>query len=110
MYGNSIEIIAGLLDVLISYVTLLLCVGVGLEIVGGLLIFFGIKPKLGAIFLSLYIIGSTLIYFPFWFYEGAQLSLNFVLFMKNLSILGGVFLLFSSRRSSYRGYDMMDEE
>lgn len=110
MYEGNPESVGSFLDSLTSYVDLILGVGLFLELVGGLLVFFGYKAKLGAVFLSIFLICSTLLFFPFWFYEGEQLNLNLVLFLKNISILGGVFLLFSSRGHSRQRIEMLDDD
>ncbi len=94
MYKGNIQLIGSFLDLLTYYITLLLSFGIFLQVVGGLMVFFGYQVKLGGFFLSLYIVGSTLVYFPFWFYEGEQMAYNLVLFLKSISIFGGVLLLF----------------
>ena len=97
MYKGNIQLVGSFLDMLTCYITFLLSFGIFLQIVGGLMVFFGYKVKLGGVFLSLYIVGATLVYFPFWFYEGEQMTYNLVLFLKNISIFGGVLLLFGGQ-------------
>ncbi|MBI5345641.1 MAG: DoxX family protein [Chlamydiae bacterium] len=63
------------------------------ELVGGLLIFFGIKPKLGAILIILILLPTTFLLHPFWFLDGAKREMQGVLFLKNLAILGGLFFI-----------------
>ena len=96
MYKGNIQAVGSLLDVLTGYIQFLLGLGIFLQVMGGLMVFFGYKVKIGALFLSLYMVGSTLIYFPFWFYEGEQMTYNLVLFLKNVSIFGGILLLFGA--------------
>jgi putative oxidoreductase len=110
MYEGNPEVIGSVLDGLTSYVDIILGVGLFLELVGGLLVFFGYKPKLGAAFLAIFLLFTTLLYFPFWFYEGEQLNLNLVLFLKNVSIFGGVLLLFSGKGSSRQRIEMLDDD
>ncbi|MCH9616978.1 MAG: hypothetical protein SP4CHLAM5_05650 [Chlamydiia bacterium] len=110
MHEGNPEFIGSALDELTSHVNIILVVGIFLELIGGLLIFFGFKPKLGAAFLAIFLFFSTLLYFPFWFYEGEQLNLNLVLFLKNVSIFGGVLLLFSGKGSSRQQIEMLDDD
>lgn len=109
MYSGNTEFIGAILDQVVNYVPILLAVGIFLQIIGGLLVFIGFKPRLGALMLILYLFFATLIYFPFWFYEGTQMSFNFVLFLKNISILGGLFLVLPGGGGA-RSYEMMDDD
>ncbi len=72
-----------------------------IELVCALLVFFGIKEKIGVIFLILIFIPATILLHPFWFFTGVKRSLQIVVFLKNLAILGGLFLLmvFGSKMS-----------
>jgi uncharacterized membrane protein YphA (DoxX/SURF4 family) len=66
-----------------------------LEIMGGLLVFFGIKARLGAFFLFLFLIPTTILYHHFWFLEGQKRDTEMVMFLKNIAILGGVMILWA---------------
>ena len=109
MYSANSASIGSFVDTLLEYVGVILGVGLFLELVGALLVFFGYRAKVGASFLAIYLFFSTLLFFPFWFYEGEQLSLNLVAFLKNVSIMGGIFLLLG-RGSPRRSISMMDGE
>ena len=110
MYKGNAEFIGSFLDKLIGYIPIILGVGIFFQIVGGLLVFFGVRARIGALMLAFYLIGSTLIYYPFWFYEGEQMAFNLVLTLKNLSILGGVFLLFSFKNRGRASLEVMDDD
>lgn len=110
MYKGTGELVGTIIDRIAPYVTYVLIAGIAFEILGGLMIFFGYRAKLGAVLLSIYIIGATLLFYPFWFYDGEQLTYNLILFLKNVSILGGVFLLFGGRGSSGSAIEMIEDE
>ena len=110
MYKGNVEVIGGILDLLVSYTAILVAVGIFLQIVGGLSVILGIKPRLGGLLLALYLIVYTNIYYPFWFYTGEQMMFNLVLYLKNLSIFGGVLLLFSHADHSVSIRDFSDDE
>ena len=109
MYNGNSAAIGSMVDGLLDYVGVILGVGLFLELAGGLLVFFGYRVRVGATFLAIFLLFSTLLFFPFWFYEGEQMSLNLVLFLKNLSILGGLLLLYG-RGSSRKTLAMMDDD
>ena len=109
MYSGNFQFIGTFLDQIVSYTSVILAFGIFFQVVGGLLVFFGIKQRLGATFLSIYIISATLIYYPFWFYEGEQFTANLILFLKNLAMLGGLFLLFGGRKMYSSNYEIVNE-
>ncbi|MGM3273702.1 DoxX family protein [Ralstonia sp. 24A2] len=61
--------------------------GVGIA----LLIGFWVRPL--ALLMALFVLGTALIAHTFWNVEGAMQTANMVQFYKNLSIMGGLFLL-----------------
>ncbi len=63
------------------------------ELVGGLLLLLGWNTRLGCLILMLYLLPVTLIFHGFWNYEGAERALQITMFLKNLTIYGGLFLL-----------------
>jgi putative oxidoreductase len=71
----------------------LLAVAIALELVGGLMIFLGIWVRLGALFLVIFIIPVTIVFHHFWQLHGADRTLQMIMFMKNLSIFGGLLYL-----------------
>lgn len=77
-------------DALMSTIPLLLIIGITLQIVGGLMVFFSFYPRIGAFLLLIYLCCTTVLYHYFWFLEGMAMARSLVLFLKNLSIIGGL--------------------
>jgi putative oxidoreductase len=77
---------------LLTWVPLLLTVAFVFELLGGVMLFFGIKVRFAAILLILFLIPTTLIFHSFWVVQGNDRSLQMIMFLKNLSILGGLLI------------------
>lgn len=77
----------------INNIPLLLSVATVLELGGSLSVLSGFKTRAGAIALIFFLIPVTLTMHNFWVYAGAERQMQMAHFMKNLSILGGLFLL-----------------
>jgi uncharacterized membrane protein YphA (DoxX/SURF4 family) len=69
--------------------------GGAVQLVGGLLIFFGSKLRFGAFLLFLFVLPVTLLFHPFWFLEGMEREMEMMMFLKNLAILGATLLIMS---------------
>lgn len=76
-----------------SYAVMMLVVATIFEGVGGLFVLLGFKVRLGAVLLTLFIIPVTLIMHPFWLMGEQEKMMQMTMFMKNLSILGGLMIL-----------------
>lgn len=63
------------------------------EILGGILLFTGYYPRLGAVFLILFIIPTTVLFHHYWLLQGTERETQMIQFLKNLSILGGLFIV-----------------
>ncbi|EKE20957.1 MAG: hypothetical protein ACD_7C00415G0002 [uncultured bacterium] len=92
-YVGSFLSISKFFAKLITWAPEILIVFTVIELIAALLIFFGIKEKLGAFLLILIFIPATLVLHPFWFLSGVKKSIEMVVFLKNLAILGGLFFL-----------------
>jgi len=68
----------------------LLAVAIIVELGGALLILIGWQARWAAMALFLFVIVVTLIFHPFWSFEGAAAVQNFRDFFKNIAILGGL--------------------
>ncbi|MCB1109477.1 MAG: DoxX family membrane protein [Chlamydiia bacterium] len=68
----------------------LLGVATFLEILGGLLLLFGIKVRWGAFFLLLFLVPVTVIFHAFWFEIGADRQREMAVFLKNLALIGAL--------------------
>ena len=60
------------------------------EIVGGLSLLLGFQARAGAMVLTLYLAGVTLILNNFWAYPSAEQAVQIVMCLKNLAIMGGL--------------------
>jgi len=92
---GHIEKVSGFFNAISSMIVVLMVVGIVLQVVGGILLFLGMKVRLGAFLLLIYMIPATTIYYHFWFLEGHALALSFALFLKNLAIIGGLLVVFA---------------
>ena len=65
-----------------------------LELVGGVLILLGLATRYAAIAILLFTVAATLVGHRYWEFTGAQFRGQRVHFWKNISMLGGLVLLF----------------
>lgn len=77
----------------LSSTNLLLIVATIFELLGGLLIFLGVQVRFGAFLLLLFLIPTTVTFHHFWYLQGADHNLQMIMFLKNLSIFGGLLYL-----------------
>ncbi len=78
---------------LAQWVPLWLILSTLCELVGALLLLLALKEKLGAFLLFFYLALTTLLFHPFWCFEGGVRELQGELFLKNLAMLGGLLLV-----------------
>lgn len=78
---------------IIPLTPLVLLVGTIFELVGGLSVLLGIKERIGAFLLILFLLPTTIIMHQFWFVEGYQKELQLVHFLKNIAILGALMII-----------------
>ena len=64
-----------------------------LEIVGGVAIVIGYRARIAGLLLGLFTLLAALIFHNFWAFPPEQAYLQNIMFMKNLSMAGGLFLL-----------------
>jgi len=90
-------------------VPVLLAGALTFEILGGLSVLFGIYGRVGAVLLILFLIPTTLIFHNFWAADPALQQNQMQHFMKNVAIMGGLFVVaamgtdgFSIDRLRYR--------
>ncbi|MEQ8787095.1 MAG: DoxX family protein [Pirellulaceae bacterium] len=78
-------------------VPLLLAGAIVFELGGGLSVLLGLKARLGALALIVFLIPTTVIFHDFWTYgEASAMQNQMQHFMKNLAILGGLFFVLGS--------------
>jgi len=80
-------------SILIPWTPLLLIIATLFELIGGLLLLLGVREKLGAGLLILFLIPATILCHQFWFVEGSMRELQQIMFLKNLAIIGGLILV-----------------
>jgi uncharacterized membrane protein YphA (DoxX/SURF4 family) len=85
----------------LAYSTEILLAFTALELLGGLLVFIGMKIKWGAMLLALYSFITTILFYPFWYAEVAKKEMQLTLFLQSLAILGG--LIFVIIHSNSKG-------
>lgn len=81
------------LAAMIPITPILLLVATLFELLGGLSVLLGVKEKLGATLLILFLIPTTILIHQFWFIEGTARELQLAHFLKNLAILGGLLMI-----------------
>ena len=86
----------------LSWSFFLLAASVICEIVGGLLVFLGLGVRLGALLLLLFMIPATVLFQHFWTFQGPERELQMVMFLKNLSIIGGLLGLLAYDKGAKR--------
>ncbi len=91
-YTNNF-LIESLMNFMASHIQIFLGIATFLELVGGLLVLIGVFSRIGALMLSVFLIPVTLIMHAFWVISGPEKDIQLVLFMKNIAILGGVFMV-----------------
>lgn len=87
------EDIQDCLAAMIPIAPILLLIATLFELFGGLSVLVGIKEKWGAALLILFLIPTTVIMHQFWFVEGTLREAQISHFLKNMAILGGLFMV-----------------
>ncbi len=72
-----------------------------IELGGGLLIVIGYQARIAALIIFLWLIPVTLIFHFFPSREGQQVMINSIMYMKNLSMMGGLLILASVGPGAY---------
>ncbi|MES2121385.1 MAG: DoxX family protein [Chlamydiota bacterium] len=71
----------------------LLVLAVVFQLLGGLMVFLGINTRFGAMLLLLFVIAATGLFHQFWALQGADRDLQMIMFLKNVSIAGGLLFI-----------------
>ena len=83
-------------SLLLSYSSLVMVLASVFAGLGGLFVLLGIQVRLGAILLILFLIPLTVIMHAFWMYHGSMREMEMMMFLKNISLVGGLFILATS--------------
>ncbi len=81
------------LATMIPMTPMLLLTATLFELVGGLSVLLGIKERLGATLLVLFMIPATIFMHQFWFIEGPMREQQLAHFLKNIAITGGLLMI-----------------
>ena len=74
-------------------VNVLLPIAAAVEVLGGLSLLLGLRARVGALVLFLFLIPATLIFHNFWAHSGAEQANQMMHFMKNVAIMGGLLMV-----------------
>jgi putative oxidoreductase len=74
-----------------QHVSVFLVAAAALELAGALSLLLGWHARLGAGLLILFLVPTTLVFHDFWSFTGSERTQQMIQFLKNLSILGGLF-------------------
>ena len=95
---------------MLNNVSIVLGILVALQLLGGVLVFFGLAVSLGSLILLLHLLPVTFLFHPFWYLQGADQAKELVLFMKNCIAIGGILALMVVRSNQpRRGYKVVKE-
>ena len=83
-----------------SHAVFLLVIATLMEGWGGLSVLLGFKVRWGATLLILFLIPVTILMHPFWLESGQEKTIQTLMFMKNLGILGGLLVLAATTEES----------
>lgn len=92
-YAVSSEGLQLFLSSSVVYASVILMAATFLEVIGALLLLFGIRERLGAVLLALVLIPSMVLMHHFWFTEGGAREMQIAFFLKDLAILGGLIIV-----------------
>jgi putative oxidoreductase len=73
------------------------------ELLGGVLVLFGIGSRFGAFLLILFTIPTTILFHAFWELQPPERDIQVVMFMKNAAILGGLLMVLAFG-AGFRGH------
>lgn len=71
------------------------------EVIGGLMIAIGFKARIAALGLAVFTLVATVLFHDFWNMEGQAQSMNIIAAMKNMSIIGGLLVVFAVGSGPY---------
>ncbi|MDR2539180.1 MAG: DoxX family protein [Chlamydiales bacterium] len=90
------------LETILSRQSLTFFIQTIIEFLGGVCIFLGLFVRFAAFILALMVLGTILVFYPFWLVAGVERASQMTLFLQHLSVLGGLLLLM--------GYDRRKKE
>jgi len=85
----------------LQFIPVLLVSAALLEIVASLALIFGIKVRWAAFALFLFLIPTSYLFHDFWNLSAEQFQLQFIMFMKNLGIAGGLLYIIGAGAGNF---------
>jgi putative oxidoreductase len=82
-------------------VTVLLPLTIAVELGGGLLLAVGFKARWAALAIFLFLIPVTFVFHAFWGIDPKEAAMQQINFLKNLSIMGGMLMVFAHGPGAY---------
>jgi len=92
-YSVSSDALQAFFSFCVVWLPLLLIFATFIEVLGALLLLFGMKERLGALLLIIVLIPTMLLMQHFWFPEGAENTQQLSFFLRDLAVLGGLLLV-----------------
>ena len=80
-------------QLLIENASPILAIATSLEILGGVFLLLGFKPRLGALFLILFLLPVTILFHAFWFEIGPDRDKEMIAFIKNFALIGALMFI-----------------
>lgn len=93
IYSGNADNVGEFFSELVAMVPALLIIGIVLQLLGGILLFFNVRVRFAAFLLLIYVFCATATYHPFWYLDGPVRSRSLILFLKNLGIFGGLLVV-----------------
>ncbi len=79
----------------ISGAEIFIAIGLVMELVGGILLLLGWFTRTAIWILMIFLLPTTLLFHGFWNYSGQEMALQLSIFLKNLTIYGGLLAFYS---------------
>ena len=90
-FAGATSYLGWLAELVAPFAFLLIMLAVIMELAGALLLILGIRIRLGAFLLIVFLVPTTLVFHHFWWFTGLKQEIELVMFLKNSAILGGLF-------------------
>lgn len=92
---QEIGFVHDLLQVSLDWIPTILGVIVAVELVGGIMLFFGVRIRLASFFLLLYLVPATILLHGFWNLQGPERAVEMNMFAMGISLCGALLILLS---------------
>ena len=92
-YYQANPVVTSVLTNLLPWLPIIMLVGLAFKVIGALLIIIGWKVRFGAFLLILFLVPASLLIHHFWGMTEDEKPIEVIMFLKNLSIFGGLLVL-----------------